>query len=99
MDTRTDTGTGIVIPFPVRRVRSAFGPEDYAALDRLVARLRHCGALRWEIEERAAGARAFVLGAEDETLLIVSKTAAGITVTSGYAHELLWQGDRLPGYA
>jgi|GEM_PF-757305 len=90
--------TGTVIPFPHRRTVNAFGPDDYAALDRLVARLRRSGAVRWEIEERRGQARAFVLGAEDETLLIVAKTAVGISVGSGYAHELLWHGDRLAAY-
>lgn len=89
---------GIVIPFPRRRPAGAFGPEDYAALDRLVERLRHSGAVRWEIDERPSHARAFVLGAEDETLLIVAKTGDGITVSSGFAHQLLWRGDRLAGY-
>ncbi|EDP65895.1 hypothetical protein BAL199_03684 [alpha proteobacterium BAL199] len=90
---------GIVVAFPQRPKAVAFGPEDFAALDRLVARTRHSGAVRWEIEDRATGhARAYVLGAEDETLLIVTKSRSGITVNSGYAHELLWQGDRLAGY-
>lgn len=86
---------GIVIAFPSRRPAAAFGPEDRAALDRLVARLREAGALRWESD----GARAYVLGAEDETLLIVAKGGAGITVSSGFGHELLWRGDLLAGYA
>lgn len=90
---------GIVIPFPGRRATIAFGPEDRAALDRLVARLRRAGAVCWEIEERPGHARAYVLGAEDETLLIVAKTGDGITISSGYGHELLWRGDRLAGYA
>ena len=90
---------GIVIAFPRRPAGAAFGPEDRAALDRLVERLRHAGALRWEVEQRPGHARAYVLGAEDETLLIVSKSGTGITVGSGYANELLWQGDRLAGYA
>ena len=94
-----DARTGIVIPFPHRRAANVFGPDDHAALDRLVARLRRSGAVRWEAEERPGQARAFVLGAEDETLLIVAKTAGGISVSSGYAHELLWRGDRLTGYA
>lgn len=90
---------GTVIPFPRRRPASAFGPDDRAALDRLVHRLRPSGAVRWEIEERTDHARAYVLGAEDETMLIVAKSTGGITVNSGFAHELLWQGDRLTGYA
>lgn len=93
-----DAKTGIVIPFPRRRTASAFGPEDHAALDRLVARLRHRGAVRWETEERPGHACAYVLGTEDETLLIVAKGAGGITIHSGYAHAPLWQGDRLAGY-
>lgn len=90
---------GIVVPFPHRRPAAAFGPDDFAALDRLVERLRRSGAVRWETEERSNHARAYVLGAEDETLLIVAKSGRGITVSSGFAHELLWQGDRLTGYA
>jgi hypothetical protein len=89
---------GIVVAFPQRPKTIAFGPEDHAALDRLVARTRRAGAVRWEIEDRIGQARAYVLGAEDETLLIVTKCRSGITVSSGYAHELLWQGDRLAGY-
>ena len=92
-------GTGIVIPFPRRPVASVFGPDDRAALDRLVARLRRSGAVRWETEERPGQVRAFILGAEDETLLIVVKTAGGISVCNGYAGEPLWRGDRLAGYA
>lgn len=101
MDARTaiDAGPGIVIPFPRRPAATAFGPDDHAALERLVARLRHSGAVRWEAEERPGQARAYVLGAEDETLLIVAKTVGGISVSSGYANELLWRGERLAGYA
>ncbi len=91
--------TGIVVPFPHRRRANAFGPDDYAALDRLVARLRCSGAVRWETEEDAGHARAYVLGAEDETLLIVAKTAGGISISSGYRGDPVWRGDRLAGYA
>lgn len=86
---------GTVIAFPSRRPGAAFGPDDRAALDRLVARLHGAGAVRWEVD----GGRAYVLGAEDETLLIVAKGGAGITVSSGFGHQLLWRGDRLAGYA
>lgn len=90
---------GIVIPFPRPRMASAFGPEERAAFDRLVARLQRCGAVRWEIEERPGRTLAYVLGAEDETLLIIAKSEGGITVSSGYDDEPLWQGDRLAAYA
>ena len=86
---------GQVVGFPGRPPAAAFGPDDRAALDRLVDRLRPAGAVGWEAE----GGRAYVLGAEDETLLIVAKGAAGIVVSNGLAHELLWRGERLPGYA
>ena len=86
---------GTVVPFPGHRRPAAFGPEDHAALERLVVRLRGRGAIRWEAE----GPHAFVLGAEDETLLIVAKGTHGITVSDGFGHAPLWRGDRLPGFA
>lgn len=86
---------GTVITLPIRRSAAAFGPDDRRALDRLVARLRHAGAVGWETD----GPRAYVVGAEDETLLIVSRSDAGVAVSSGRGHELLWRGDRLAGYA
>lgn len=89
---------GIVIAFPQRARTVAFGPDDCAALDRLVGRTRGTGAVRWEVDERPGQARAYILGAEDETLLIVTKSRTGITISSGYAPEPLWQGERLAGY-
>ena len=89
---------GTVIAFPQRAKTVAFGPDDYAALDRLVGRTKPAGAVRWEVDDQPVPARAYILGAEDETLLIVTKTRAGITINSGYAPEPLWRGDRLAGY-
>lgn len=85
---------GIIITLPERRPVASFGPDDRRALDRLVTRLRGAGAVGWETD----GSRAYVVGAEDETLLIVSKGGGGIAVSSGCGHELLWRGDRLAGY-
>lgn len=90
--------TATVIPFPQRPYACAFGPDDRAALDRLVDRLRGRGATGWEIEQRPGHARAYVLGAEDETLLIVAKGAQGVVVSAGHGPDPLWQGDRLAGY-
>lgn len=86
---------GMVIPFAARRPPAVLGPEDRSALDRLVMRLRPAGAVGWETD----GARAYVVGAEGETLLIVAKAADGVAVLSGFAHRLLWRGERLAGYA
>jgi len=86
---------GTVITLPIRRPTGMFGPEDRRALDRLVARLRAVGAVGWETD----GPRAYIVGAEDETLLIIAKGGGGIVVSSGHGHELLWRGDRLAGYA
>lgn len=90
---------GTVIAFPAGRRTAGFSADDRAALDRLVDRLRHAGAVRWDFEREPDRMLAFVLGAEDETLLIVAKGPMGITVQSGFAHELLWRGPRLAGYA
>lgn len=89
---------GAVIPFPAQRTVE-FDIAERIALDRLVRRLRSAGAVGWEVETGPGLARAYVTGAEDETLLIVSKSGAGISVTSGYAHRLLWRGDTLERYA
>ena len=90
---------GKVIAFRSNRAPAALGPDDRATLDRLVVLLRPAGALRWEAEPGPRRVRAFILGAEDETVLIVSKGPDGVTVTSGYRHEPLWRGERLAAYA
>ncbi len=89
---------GEVIAFRGRRAPATLGPDDCAALDRLVTRLRAVGAVRWEAEPGQGHVRAYVLGAEDETVVIVSMGGGSVTVSSGYRHELLWQGARLAAY-
>ncbi|MDF1790878.1 MAG: hypothetical protein P1U88_03165 [Thalassobaculaceae bacterium] len=72
---------GDVIAFPVCRRRSAvWTPDDLAALDRLAAEMP--GATEWEMEPD--GTRAFVLGAEDETLLIVRRAPGGLAISRGW---------------
>ena len=90
---------GVVIPFPNERRRQplAWSPGDLAALDRLVAKLRPSGAVAWELE--ADNTRAVVIGTEDETLLIVTRTPQGLAVGSGWRHELLWTGAALERFA
>lgn len=90
---------GVIVPFPSKRTASRFVAEDIVALDRLVARLRPAGAVGWELDPTPGHSRAFVVGAEDETLLIVDKTAHGISVRSGFAHRLIWRGESLTRYA
>jgi len=69
---------GVVIPFRPRP--APWTPSDLAALDRLVAELP--GATDWEVD--ADGSRAFVTGAEDETLLIVRRDPTGFAVLKGW---------------
>ncbi|MCR9073705.1 MAG: hypothetical protein NXI18_18625 [Alphaproteobacteria bacterium] len=86
---------GEVIAF--RRPRSdaqLWTVADLVALDRLAARTD--GAAGWEIEP--TGGRAFVTGAEDETLLIVSRERTGLSVTSGWARIPHWHGSSLERY-
>ncbi len=89
---------GVVIPFPrAPRAPSIWPPADLAALDRLVDRMRPTGAVAWEFDP--ARSRAYIIGPEDETLLIVSRSAQGLSVASGWRHELLWQGPSLERFA
>lgn len=72
---------GTVVPFPTRRrLPAAWAPDELAALDRLAAELP--GATDWEVEPD--GTRAFVTGAEDETLLIVRRSPGGLAVSRGW---------------
>lgn len=90
---------GEVVPFPKRPAALPFTGEDIVALGRLVDRLRPAGAMGWELDPTPACTRAFVIGIEDETLLIVDKTVHGIAIHSGFAHRLIWRGDTLARYA
>lgn len=86
---------GAVIPFQPRRIhRAPWSATDLAALDRLV--LRTPGATGWEMEP--VSGRAFVTGAEDETLLIVSRGPGGLAVASGWERAPHWQGPSLERY-
>lgn len=85
---------GEVIAFGKRPSPRSWSPADFRALDRLVTRLP--AATGWELD--AASARAFVTGAEDETLLIVSREPSGLTVTSGWARVPHWRGPSLERY-
>lgn len=85
---------GEVIAFHRRRQASAWVSADRQALDRLVARMP--AATGWELEP--AGGRAFIIGAEDETLLIVSRTATGLAVASGWERAPHWHGPSLERY-
>jgi hypothetical protein len=87
---------GVVIPFSPRQQRPVTWTRgDAMDLDRLVARTP--GATGWEID--ADGRRAFVIGIEDETLLIVARGAAGLSVTAGWERAPHWQGASLERYA
>ncbi|NQW12477.1 MAG: hypothetical protein HQ481_21640 [Alphaproteobacteria bacterium] len=90
---------GVVVPFPKHRVAERFAAEDIVALGRLADRLRPAGAVGWELDPTPGQTRAFIVGAEDETLLIVDKTPGGIAVRSGFARRLIWHGDALTSYA
>lgn len=86
---------GEVIAFESRRKSlAAWRRSDLDALDRLASRLP--GATGWEIE--GASGRAFVTGAEDETLLIVRLEAAGLSVASGWERLPHWHGPSLERY-
>ena len=85
---------GEVIAFQPRRRNGAWAPADFLALDRLVARLP--AAAGWELEPGTG--RAFVTGSEDETLLIVSRTPAGLAVASGWERAPHWHGPSLERY-
>lgn len=86
---------GIVLPFPTRRPRSGgWTAGERAALDRLTDRV--AGATGWEAE--VGGTRAFIIGAEDETLLIVSRGANGLAVSSGWNGAPHWRGASLERY-
>jgi hypothetical protein len=85
---------GEVIAFHRRRQASAWVSADRQALDRLVARMP--AATGWELEP--GGGRAFITGAEDETLLIVSRTATGLAVASGWERAPHWHGPSLERY-
>lgn len=85
---------GEVIAFHRRRQAGVWAPADLDALDRLVTRLP--AATGWEMEPVTG--RAFIIGAEDETLLIVSRTAAGLAVASGWERAPHWHGPSLERY-
>lgn len=86
---------GEVIAFRRACLRSpVWSAEVRAALDRLVKRVP--GAAGWEIDP--AGDRAFVTGAEDETLLIVSRERDGLAVSSGWSRRPHWHGPSLERY-
>ena len=85
---------GEVIAFQRRQPACPWAPADLYALDHLVARLP--GATGWELEPGTG--RAFITGAEDETLLIVSRTAAGLAVASGWDRAPHWHGPCLERY-
>ena len=85
---------GEVIAFQRRRRPAVWGSRDLDALDRLVDRLP--AATCWELDPMSG--RAFVIGAEDETLLIVSRTATGLAVASGWERAPHWHGLSLECY-
>jgi hypothetical protein len=85
---------GEVIAFHRRRHAPAWSSADLQALDRLVARLP--AATGWELEPGTG--RAFVTGAEDETLLIVSRGPSGLAVACGWEHAPHWRGASLERY-
>lgn len=85
---------GEVIAFQYPRRQTAWSPADLHALDRLVTRLP--AATGWELEP--GGGRAFITGAEDETLLIVSRSPTGLAVACGWEREPHWRGPSLERY-
>lgn len=88
-----------IIAFPRRPLRTAFSPSDLQALEGLVARMRRRGAIGFEIDTDGPNPQAYVVGAEGETLLIVGKTADGISIRNGFAGDTLWTGRDLAHYA
>ena len=88
-----------ILKFPERRAMVHFSPEDRSALHRLLDRLRPAGAIGIDEEPGPGLARAFVVGAEDETLVIVRKTRAGVSIDSGFAAATLWSGCDVAQYA
>lgn len=85
---------GEVIAFQHRLRARAWSPTDLRALDRLVARLP--AATGWELDPGTG--RAFITGAEDETLLIVSREADGLAVACGWERAPHWHGRSLERY-
>lgn len=86
---------GDVIPFRPRRADPrTWTPTELAALDRLIARMP--GAVAWELESDER--RAYILGAEEETLLMVSRSPTGIAVASGWNPVPHWHGPSLERY-
>ncbi|WPZ37013.1 hypothetical protein T8K17_12840 [Thalassobaculum sp. OXR-137] len=85
---------GEIVAFQHRPRARAWSAADLRALDLLVARLP--AATGWELEPCTG--RAFITGAEDETLLIVGRTAAGLAVASGWERTPHWHGPSLERY-
>jgi hypothetical protein len=90
---------GEILQFPERRARIEFSPVDRAALRRLLDRLRPAGAIGIEEESGHGTAHAFIVGAENETMLIIRKTTSGVFVESGFASTTIWSGREVALYA
>lgn len=88
-----------ILKFPERRAAIHFSPEDRAALQRLLARLRPAGAIGIDEESGPGAATAYLVGAEGETMIIVRKTSTGVFVESGFAAATLWSGPEVAQYA
>lgn len=88
-----------ILHFPERRPQIDFSPVDRAALRRLLDRLRPAGAIGIDEEPGHGAAFAFIVGAENETMLIVRKTHDGVFVESGFATATLWSGPEVAQYA
>ena len=88
-----------ILNFPERRAAILFSPEDRAALSRLLDRLRPAGAVGIDEEPGPGIARAFVVGAEGETLIMVRKTRSGVSIDSGFGAATLWSGREVAQYA
>jgi len=87
-----------VLAFPSNRIRLRFSTEDLTALDRLVRRFRSSGAVEIEIDGAGAWPTAYIVGTEGETLLIVTKSTAGVTVRSGLSRDAGWTGRAIADY-
>ena len=88
-----------ILNFPERRATIHFSPEDRAAFHRLLNRLRHARAIGIDEEPGPGIARAYIVGAEGETLVIIRKTSAGVSVDSGFANATMWSGRQMAHYA